>query len=198
MNTNILATLTEQGKTLMLPVQTLTALTVTNMERLVALQMANLQNYSDLSLSQWEAVTQINNLESLHACFLKQGQILIHLGEKLVQDVQEVSQMGQEILTKGCLEQQNKRFAGTGGVSQGNRCLGFVPAFYDQETGSTYLSRLSDGSPAPCHTLDGLPDEIVVARDLSGRVEAIKGSVIAGFVRQNEFYTREQAAQAVG
>jgi hypothetical protein len=46
------------------------------------------------------------------------------------------------------------------------------------------------------HLLDGLPDEWVVERDAAGRVRAIKDSVIAGFVRDGRFYTREQAAAA--
>jgi hypothetical protein len=36
----------------------------------------------------------------------------------------------------------------------------------------------------------------VVQRDAAGRVSAIKDTVIAGFVRNGLFYTREQAAAA--
>ena len=46
------------------------------------------------------------------------------------------------------------------------------------------------------HLLDGLPEEWVVQRDTTGRVSAIKDTVIAGFLRNGLFYTREQAAAA--
>jgi hypothetical protein len=57
------------------------------------------------------------------------------------------------------------------------------------------VSRFANGTPAPIHILDGAPEEWVVARDPSGRVIAVKASVIAGFLHQGRFYTRAQAAQ---
>ena len=59
------------------------------------------------------------------------------------------------------------------------------------------ISRFVNGTTAPLHILEGLPEAWVVARDASGQVTAVKDSVIAGFLRQGKFYTREQAAQAV-
>ena len=76
------------------------------------------------------------------------------------------------------------------------RSSGFRPAFYDRATDHAALARFADGRPAPMHLLDGLPDEWVVERDAAGRVRAIKESVIAGFIRNGWFYTREQAAAA--
>jgi hypothetical protein len=70
-------------------------------------------------------------------------------------------------------------------------------AFCDRETGRTELSRFACGSPAPCHLIDGLPEDWVVARDAAGNAVAIKGSVVAGFVRDGRFYTREEAARAL-
>ena len=95
------------------------------------------------------------------------------------------------------LRKENRRFAGSGGVSQENRALGFVPAFYDNRSHRTVISCFANGVAAPIHILDGLPKAWVLARDDSGRVTAVKDSVIAGFFRQGKFYTREQAAQAV-
>ncbi len=100
-------------------------------------------------------------------------------------------------LTTDTLRRQNLAFAGTGGVSATNRGSGFRPAFCDRVSGRTVLARFEDGRPAPMHLLDGLPEEWIVAREASGRVRAIKESVIAGFVRNDVFYTREQAAAAV-
>jgi hypothetical protein len=100
-------------------------------------------------------------------------------------------------MTEQRLRKENLAFAGTGGVSQGNRTSGFIPGFCDTATGQVQISRFKNGTPAPFHLLEGLPDEWITERDTTGRVLTIKSSVIAGFVRQNRFYTREQAARAV-
>ena len=93
---------------------------------------------------------------------------------------------------------ENRRYSGTGGVSEENREEGFRPAFQDLETGKIYLSRTRDGRCASLHLLDGLDDEVVIARCPQGRVTAIKQSVVAGFIRCEEFFTRDQAAAALG
>ena len=95
------------------------------------------------------------------------------------------------------LRKENRRFARSGGVSQENRALGFVPAFYDTCSHQMVISHFANGARAPIHILEGLPETWVVARDASGRVTAVKDSVISGFFRQGKFYTREQAAQVV-
>ena len=102
-----------------------------------------------------------------------------------------------KLLTTETLRKQNLAFVGTGGVSEENRASGFRPAFHDLASGSTALARFADGNPAPMHLLDGLPEEWVVKRDATGRISAIKDTVIAGFVRNGLFYTREQAAAAL-
>ncbi|HRD66423.1 MAG TPA: hypothetical protein PKY50_09735 [Candidatus Competibacter sp.] len=99
-----------------------------------------------------------------------------------------------QTLTTETLAADNQLFAGTGGVSRENQRFGFTPGFLDQETGAVYCSCWIDGSPAPFHALDGLPDHLVLARSPRGRITAIKSSVIAGFIRMGHFYTREQAA----
>lgn len=100
-------------------------------------------------------------------------------------------------LSVAVLKEQNKHFCGTGGCSQENSGEGFRPAFKDTGTGVIYLSCFADGRLAPLHLLDGLPTEVVIARDNNGRVIAVKDSVIAGFVREGQFYTRAEAAAAV-
>lgn len=102
------------------------------------------------------------------------------------------------LLTGTSLKEQNRRFAASGGCSHENACAGFRPAFMDADTRRVYESRFADGRPAPFHLLDGLPDELVVARSASGRVAAIKSSVVAGFVRAARFYSREEAARCMG
>jgi hypothetical protein len=97
-------------------------------------------------------------------------------------------------LTAEALRRQNRRFRGTGGVSAGNRAWGFVPAFLDTATDRIYRACFADGRPAPMHLLEGLPPAVVAARDAAGRPIALQPTVRAGFVRDERFYTREQAA----
>ena len=100
-------------------------------------------------------------------------------------------------LTPARLRKDNVTFAGTGGVSQRNRSGGFLPAFYDAESGSVEVARFRDGAPAPLHLLEGLPEAWVKQRRPSGQVMAVKDSIVAGFLRRGRFYTREQAARAM-
>ncbi len=95
------------------------------------------------------------------------------------------------------LKEQNRRFARGGGVSANNRRQQFMPAFKDARTQRVVLSRFRDGRVAPFHTLEGLPEEWVVNRDPDGRVLRVRETIIAGFVRDDLFYTREEAAEAV-
>lgn len=93
------------------------------------------------------------------------------------------------------LIKENQAFGGTGGVSNENQSLGFTPAFRDTDTGEIYRSTNKDGSPAAIHMLDGLPEDVIIARDLQGNIVAVKSSVIPGFLKDDIFYTREQAAE---
>lgn len=95
------------------------------------------------------------------------------------------------------LRAQSDAYRGTGGCSEENGDFGFRPAFRDNDTGIVYRARFLDGNPAPFHVLDGLPNEVVTSRAESGRVLAVKGSLVSGFVRLSRFYTRDEAAAAV-
>jgi hypothetical protein len=95
------------------------------------------------------------------------------------------------------LEQENVQYTGTGGVSAGNRRLGFRPAFLDCATMQVYPSCFADGRPAPFHLLDGLPEDVVIDRADDGRVKRVKSSIVSGFERGGFFYTRRAAARAL-
>ena len=99
-----------------------------------------------------------------------------------------------QALTQQVLRQQNNKFKNTGGVSEGNRDDGFHPAFYDTQCDRAEVSCFSDGTPAPVHVLEGVPEDWVTKRDCSGKVAAIKASIISGFIHHGMFYTREQAS----
>jgi hypothetical protein len=100
-------------------------------------------------------------------------------------------------LTKNRIHRENLAFTGTGGVSSENRCDRFEPAFRDDATGRVEMSKYGDGRPAPMHLIDGLPADWVETRDQHGRACALKSSIVAGFVRDGRFFTREEAAEFV-
>lgn len=101
------------------------------------------------------------------------------------------------VMRKRRLEQENRAYRATGGVSEHNRCLGFRPAFRDADTGRVYPSLNAGGAPCPFHCLDGLPAEVVTDRGPTGQVTCVKASLEAGFERDGEFYSRAQAAEMV-
>jgi hypothetical protein len=102
-------------------------------------------------------------------------------------------------LTHDRLAEQNRRFSGTGGVSRANRSLGFLPGFKDSVTGKIYRSCYANGTPAPFHMLEGLPVECMETNDTTGGPvpTVVKSSVIAGFILDEVFYSRDEAARAV-
>jgi hypothetical protein len=99
--------------------------------------------------------------------------------------------------TPGHLRAENGIFDKSRGVSANNRAQGFRPAFLDTSTGSVFLSRYTNGEPAPMHLLDGLPDEVVLCRSPAGRITAVKATLMAGFLRGERFYSREEADRAL-
>jgi hypothetical protein len=99
-------------------------------------------------------------------------------------------------MSEETLANDNYRFLGTGGRSEENVTLGFVPAFRDQDNGAIYRSCFADGRPAPVHVLDGLPHALVVRGD-AGKITGVKASLVAGFVLNGSFFTREEAASRV-
>jgi len=94
--------------------------------------------------------------------------------------------------TSRFITRDNVKYAHTKGVSQNCRRARFIPAFRDSATGEVCLSRFEDGSTAPVHMLDGMPDHWVIERDEDNHVVRIKGSIIAGFIRDGKYYSREE------
>lgn len=108
----------------------------------------------------------------------------------------EYEQKLRGVLSEQLLRRQNRLFANTAGVSKHNGKMGFTPAFLDTRSGVSVISRFADGSPAPVHVLDGLPERWITAFDENGHVTAVRAGVIAGFIHSGHFYTREEAARA--
>ena len=67
----------------------------------------------------------------------------------------------------------------------------------DSTNGHIYRSCFADGTPAPIHILDGLPEKTVIKRSKDGAVLEISHSIISGFEREGRFYTRKEAADFI-
>jgi len=99
------------------------------------------------------------------------------------------------VFNQQTLDTENQVYRRTGGRSQENAQHHYIPAFLDGDTAEVFLSRYADGQPAPIHLLDGLPTQCVLKRDAYGLVLAVKASIVSGFCRDGQFYTRDQVAQ---
>ena len=70
----------------------------------------------------------------------------------------------------------------------------FIPAFCNSADGRVELARLPNGKPAPMHLISALPQAWAARCDNDGNVLELIDSIVAGFVKNGRFYTREQAA----
>lgn len=107
------------------------------------------------------------------------------------------SQILPQSISNEALAEENLQYVDTGGVSKNNRGQGFVPAFLDTDSGYVYRSRFPDGQPAPVHLLSGLPGKLFNREGASSGQNAMKSSVVSGFLLEDIFYTREAAAIAL-
>ncbi len=75
--------------------------------------------------------------------------------------------------------------------------FGFLPAFQDPLTGETHLSVYPDGQIAVVHLLDNIPAHWVEERDDRGRPISLKDGIIAGFIRNDQFFTHHELANTI-
>ncbi len=70
--------------------------------------------------------------------------------------------------------------------------FGFMPAFKDLRNEQIHLSVDQQGELSVMHMIDHLPDQWVDERDDRGRPVSLKAGIIAGFMRNGQFYTLRQ------
>lgn len=125
----------------------------------------------------------------------KQSQLQTQTVSQETQD-QERARRRRGVLTELSLRDENALYAGTCGISQNNRSLGFQPGYFNRLSGECVLSRFSDGNLAPVHVLEGLPESWVKTRDAQGKATEVEPGVVSGFIREGRFYTRDEAMRA--
>ena len=99
------------------------------------------------------------------------------------------------VLTQLSLNDENVLYGRTRQARSEDRLPGLVPGYRNQRTGELARSRYADGTPAPVHLLDGLPDHWIAERDADGRVIRARTDIEAGFLRSGRFYNRDEAAR---
>lgn len=100
----------------------------------------------------------------------------------------------EQCMTQERLELETELYEDSGATSTHCRPFGFRPAFYDTDSRTIHLSRFADGRLAPIHLLDGLPDNVVISRDATGRIEAVLETIVSGFEMYGRFYTRDEVS----
>lgn len=70
---------------------------------------------------------------------------------------------------------------------------GFAPAYLNLQTGAMVHSTFSNGVEAPVHLLEGLPGDWLDSPATAGSQPVLKEGIIPGYIRDQTFFTREQA-----
>jgi len=117
MNSEVFTKLMEQAETAASPIRKFNELAVSNVEKLVALQIASLQDYSELGIAQLKVAADVTDLEGLQDYFRKQVDLLGAVREKFIADAKAVSELSGEFgvkakeLTEDSLRAVNVRAA---------------------------------------------------------------------------------------
>lgn len=75
------------------------------------------------------------------------------------------------------------------GVVFSDISFGFMPAFKNLKDHQVHLSKDQHGELAVMHLFDGLPECWIKEKDEQGIALTLKSEIIAGFMRNAEFYT---------
>lgn len=100
MNTDILSTLNDQSQKLLSSLQKLNKAAVAEVEKLAQHQVASLQVYSDLYVSNLKAAAEVNDLQDLQAFVNKQGDLAMTFGKRIATDAKDIAQMGAGFLAE--------------------------------------------------------------------------------------------------
>ena len=90
------------------------------------------------------------------------------------------------------------KYRGTTGKSATACQCRFIPAFRCEQDGRIEWARLANGQPAAMHLIAWLPKTWASQLDGSGCILRLIDGITAGFCRDGQFYTRDEAAAAAG
>lgn len=96
MNQEIAKLFTVQPEKVLAPMQQLAELSLSNSEKLFALQMEVAQSYVKLGVEQMKALFEVKDAESLQAFVNNQADMAKNVGEKMIADAKAVADLGAE------------------------------------------------------------------------------------------------------
>jgi len=94
------------------------------------------------------------------------------------------------------VQQQGTHYRFNGAVFS-DVSFGFMPAFKNIKNQQVHLSTDFGGQLSVMHILDGLPESWIDEKDEKGRALTLKSEIIAGFMRNADFYTLSEIIQSV-
>ena len=100
MNDQIMNSLKGQSEKMLAPSRELNKLAVSKLEKLAALQISSLREYTDMSLGQLKAATDVAGPEGLQDYFSMQRDFMKTVGEKLTSDAKAMAELGKEFTTE--------------------------------------------------------------------------------------------------
>jgi len=75
--------------------------------------------------------------------------------------------------------------------------FGFMPAFKNLQNQHIHLSSDTNGDISLMHLFDGLPECWIQEKDEKGAALTLKSEIIAGFMRNAEFYTLSEIVNKI-
>ncbi len=75
--------------------------------------------------------------------------------------------------------------------------FGFMPAFKNLKDQQIHLSRDQNGNISVMHLFDGLPESWIKEKDEQGGALTLKSEIIAGFMRNADFYTLSEIVNTI-
>lgn len=88
---------TTQAEKMFAPAQQFARLSLSNSEKLYALQLEIAQSYVDLGVEQLKAMIEVKDPESLQAFVTRQVDVARNVSEKMIADAQAVAELGSKI-----------------------------------------------------------------------------------------------------
>ena len=96
MNEKILGAYQDQSDRFLAPVREFNSLAVAQFEKLAALQIASLQEYTELGLAQMKSASAVQNVADVQDYLTRQNDYLKIVGEKFAADVRGMVELSKE------------------------------------------------------------------------------------------------------
>lgn len=94
MYAEILFALTRTPQNFLASTQKFNQLAISQVEKIVTIQTASLQNYTNLGIAQWKAASEVTDPWSFLTYLTKQGVTMTKIGEQVVGDAKKLSELG--------------------------------------------------------------------------------------------------------